>query len=447
MLFRIFYEFINDFRLDYLYQMNSQHDITTRMKNLILIFGLLITISGSGQEVKKGNWNVDLDFLKVELPKKHKDFYSVKSEKDFQLGIDKISEQIDELTNFDIAVKLQQLVAGFGDSHTRISWNKYLDREKMLPLHLYWFNDGIFILHTTKKNQKLVGQKITMINDKPIKSVVDSLSTLITLDNDALVKSVMPHFLISTQLLKYFGIVNNEGVKLKLENQQGESWVYNIQPAHLDRKNRVTFQFDSLALCHRNERAYFWDEYVAKDRIYYLQYNKCRSQEIARKQGHRQTAKKLPSFSKFKNRVLKTIKDKPIDKLIFDMRFNGGGSSIQGTEFIEKLSQVKEINQKGKLFVVVGRKTFSSAILNAMDFEKMTDAIFVGEETGGKPNHFGEVRSFKLPNSGLEVNYSTKYFKKSDKYINTFAPDYIIKESFIDLKKGIDPVYDWIKKQ
>ena len=74
MLFRIFYEFINDFRLDYLYQMNSQHDITTRMKNLILILGLLITISGSGQEVKKGNWNVDLDFLKVELPRSIKTF-------------------------------------------------------------------------------------------------------------------------------------------------------------------------------------------------------------------------------------------------------------------------------------------------------------------------------------------------------------------------------------
>lgn len=75
------------------------------MKNLILILGLLITISVNGQEVKKGNWHVDLDFIKVELPKKHKDFYSVKPEKDFQLGIDKISGQIDELTNFDIAVK------------------------------------------------------------------------------------------------------------------------------------------------------------------------------------------------------------------------------------------------------------------------------------------------------------------------------------------------------
>ena len=79
--------------------------------------------------------------------------------------------------------------------------------------------------------------------------------------------------------------------------------------------------------------------------------------------------------------------------------------------------------------------------------DKHNWCIFVGEETGGKPNHFGEVRSFKLPNSGLEVSYSTKYFKKSDKYINSFTPDYIIKESFVDLKKGIDPVYDWIEKQ
>ena len=40
-----------------------------------------------------------------------------------------------------------------------------------------------------------------------------------------------------------------------------------------------------------------------------------------------------------------------------------------------------------------------------------TEAIFIGEPTGGRPNHFGEVKSFNLPNSGLSVRYSTKYFR------------------------------------
>ena len=75
------------------------------------------------------------------------------------------------------------------------------------------------------------------------------------------------------------------------------------------------------------------------------------------------------------------------------------------------------------------------------------NAVFVGEETAGKPNHFGEVRSFQLPSSKVLVNYSTKYFKRSEKEIETIEPDMSIEMSFADFKKGVDPVFEWIKAQ
>jgi len=93
----------------------------------------------------------------------------------------------------------------------------------------------------------------------------------------------------------------------------------------------------------------------------------------------------------------------------------------------KKLAKQKNINKKGKLFVIIGRKTFSSAVLNTLDFKKHTNAIIVGEETSGKPNHYGEIKSFELPNSKLKVYYSTKYFKHYEKDIETIRPDVIIK--------------------
>ena len=81
-----------------------------------------------------------------------------------------------------------------------------------------------------------------------------------------------------------------------------------------------------------------------------------------------------------------------------------------------------------------------------MDFKRMTEAIFVGEETGGKPNHFGEIKSFRLPYSGLKLKYSTKYFKRTDEDINTITPDFIIETSFDEYIRGIDPVFDWVLK-
>ena len=176
-------------------------------------------------------------------------------------------------------------------------------------------------------------------------------------------------------------------------------------------------------------------------------YNKCHSRKLAAERGDAEAAQKLPAFEAFTRKAFETLNDKPVDKLIFDMRYNGGGNSSQGTEFVERLAQALKQHPQVAVYVVLGRDTFSSAILNAMDFKQLTNAVFVGEETAGKPNHFGEVRSFQLPSSKVLVNYSTKYFKRSEKEIETIEPDMSIEMSFADFKKGVDPVFEWIKAQ
>jgi hypothetical protein len=96
--------------------------------------------------------------------------------------------------------------------------------------------------------------------------------------------------------------------------------------------------------------------------------------------------------------------------------------------------------------VVVGRKTFSSAIINTMDFLTNSDALSVGEETGGKPNHFGEVKRFVLPESKLVVNYSTKYFTLVEKDTPSILPDLPAPISFEQYMRGTDPALQAIRK-
>ena len=50
-------------------------------------------------------------------------------------------------------------------------------------------------------------------------------------------------------------------------------------------------------------------------------------------------------------------------------------------------------------------------MMNAVHLEQETQVLTVGEPTGGKPNNFGEIKTFSLPNSGLTVRYSTKYIQ------------------------------------
>ncbi len=414
------------------------------MKNLVLIGLIIISIESLSQN-SIIDWKSDLEFLKTELPKRHYNFNALDNSKNFGNEINQIIKQVDNLTDFEIAVKVQQKIAKLGDAHTSIQLSKFINNNEIIPLHLFWFKDGIFILHTTENYKEILGQKIVAINETPIQTIIDSLSTIITIDNDAIVKSNIPKLIPLVQMLHYFGFVKTSKISLTLENNKGETSSVAIQPTFMDRNNRVMFKPDSLALCYKNENAFFVDYELEKEHLLYFQYNKCWSRENPAP-GYKGDLNKLPSFNDFQNKIIEKLKDESIDKLIVDLRFNTGGNSSQGTELIKKISAINRINQKGKIYVILGRFTFSSAVINAMDLKSMTKAIFVGENTGGKPNHFGEVRNFTLPSSGLNINYSTKYFKMVKEDLKTLAPDFTVETTFEDFNKGIDRVYEWIVK-
>lgn len=416
------------------------------MRNLILLILVLFPGLTYSQHNNVIDWDADLNFLQVELPKNHYNHYHLKSEKDFVDGIGKILQEKNKLSELDIAVKLQQLLASFGDSHTMVAWQQLVDPGKIMPLRFYWFKEGYHVIKTTADYQGLLGYKVLEINGYPLPLIADSMSTLMTLDNNAVIKKDLPGLMPLVQLLEYFGFTKADSVNLLLENQQGESFDYSVKPAIMNRQNTRSLAPDSIALCYKINKTYFADSILNNGHIYYIQYNKCFSREFP-PQEFRGNPEQLPSFRVFKNKVIETINSNDFDKIIFDIRFNNGGNSVPGTELIRELSAINKINVKGKLYVIIGRQTFSSAIINAMDFKNLTQAIFVGEETWGKPNHFGELKILELPNSGLKIQYSTKYFKNSDLDLNTIAPDYTIEEGFGDFIKGHDPIYDWIVKQ
>jgi C-terminal processing protease CtpA/Prc len=184
----------------------------------------------------------------------------------------------------------------------------------------------------------------------------------------------------------------------------------------------------------RNANEFFWFEYLDKQQTLYFKYNVCRN---------------MPGLTvqKFTEDLLEFIDSHPVLKLVVDLRNNGGGNSSFLLPFINALKERKQINQKGRLYVVVGRQTFSSAVLNALAFQDGTEAVFVGEPTGGKPNHFGEVRGFVLKNSKIGIQYSTKYFTHSKEDTPAFNPEVLINPSLKDYLEYRDPVLEYILNQ
>jgi hypothetical protein len=54
-----------------------------------------------------------------------------------------------------------------------------------------------------------------------------------------------------------------------------------------------------------------------------------------------------------------------VQRLVVDLRLNGGGNSAILDPWITEIKS-SPLNKKGHLFVIVGRATFSSAIMNAV---------------------------------------------------------------------------------
>ena len=94
--------------------------------------------------------------------------------------------------------------------------------------------------------------------------------------------------------------------------------------------------------------------------------------------------------------------------------------------------------QKCTKFCLIGENTFSSAILNAVSLKDDARFTLVGTPTGGSINHYGEIKSFTLPESKWEVYYSTKYFKMSRKYDGPIRPDVTVTRTIEDYVSGRD---------
>jgi hypothetical protein len=94
---------------------------------------------------------------------------------------------------------------------------------------------------------------------------------------------------------------------------------------------------------------------------------------------------------------------------------------------------------KDGAFGIIGRETFSSGMLAAIDLRR-NQAVLVGEPTGGIPNSFGEVRVFNLPNSGWRFQVSTKAFRFADyDGRDSVAPDILVDFTIDDLANERDP--------
>jgi hypothetical protein len=98
-----------------------------------------------------------------------------------------------------------------------------------------------------------------------------------------------------------------------------------------------------------------------------------------------------------------------------------------------------------KIYVITGRRTISSGVMAVIDIKEKVPVTIVGEGTGGSPNSYGEIKSFKLPNLKIPVYYSVKYFQMTKDGAATISPDIDIEPEIHDYMNNNDVIMEYIK--
>ncbi|MCP4311646.1 MAG: hypothetical protein GY790_10320 [Bacteroidetes bacterium] len=411
-----------------------------------LSFLLFLLLSAPGlmaSPAKDINWKEEIDGLRRELAARHADLYFATDSTTFHNKLDGVADRASGKSLMEVALMLQQVVAGLGDASTRINYHFLIDTELILPFECYWFEEGIYILDYWEDYEILAGKRLVSINNFPIQQVIDSLSTLISGATPALERLHIPRMIIWTQLLQHFGFAQKSRFEIEVEDPEGGSTLLAIELPTAESEH-ISASPDILPLGWQDTKTYFRDSLFQTEQLYYIQYNKCWSREAEVDFGSGASALFMPSFKEFEKEILKTIKKQEIKKLVIDLRYNNGGNPQQGTSFIAKLKNTG-IDKQATVYLLVGRETFSSAIINAVDIIKTFNPVVVGENSGGKPNHFGDVKRFVLTTSNMIVSYSTNFHTLVEDDPPAIIPDILAPDTFSGYMKGSDPALEAIR--
>jgi C-terminal processing protease CtpA/Prc len=131
-------------------------------------------------------------------------------------------------------------------------------------------------------------------------------------------------------------------------------------------------------------------------------------------------------------------------RVIVDLRLNGGGDNTTYGPLVDLFAS-KQVNRRGKLYLLIGRATFSAAANFAAEIDRDTRAVFVGEPTGGGIETYGDTVPVLLPSLGWYVYVASRYHERKrgpNDHRLAVAPDMLVELTSAQYFAGQDPVLE-----
>jgi tetratricopeptide (TPR) repeat protein len=344
---------------------------------------------------REQGWRYDLQFLTSEIQRLHP-VYSSGVPETYRQRLAALHRRLDSLTDQQIAVEIMALFASLGDAHSvMFPFGMKKGVLSRLPVQLYAFSDGMFIIDAPPSMEELVATRVVEIGGKDVGALGDALQPYLSRDNDAFLSFELPIALTFPDLLVTAGAAVQDGpVPFKLLHDQ-RTFIAEVTPLQgpldpeklplklIAPKKSAAGPPDYLAHLHKN----FWLRSLGHD-LLYVQINQCRDQ----------STKTLDQFAGEMDEAIATQKPR---NLVVDVRLNNGGDYESMFGVAKCILRFEKSRPDARLFVIIGRNTLSAAQNFISLLDVMGNPIFVGEPSGSRPNHTGDDTEVTLPYSGI----------------------------------------------
>ncbi len=389
-------------------------------------------------------WEEDIRFLQTTVHQDYPFLFKKVSKTHFDNEVTQLIDEIPKLEDHELKVGIGRLVSLFEYGHTDISFRQGVAPFHKLPINLYHFNDGVFIEGTHKDHAVALGAKVVAIAGTPIKEVMARVRPVIPAENEQYAKGFGLNYMIIPEVLHSQGVTPElqSNIAMTLE-KEGRTFEYSFAAVGDDSfKTRYSLMpNDDTWISARNQ-----DQtplYLKNlDKVYYYEYLPEQKAVYVR---HSQIANDpTVSVESFYNDVFEFIENNDVEKLVLDVRLNGGGNNYLNKPFIQGLIKAEKINKEGQLFVIIGRRTFSACQNLINEIDNYTNAIFVGEPSAENINFYGDTRTVILPNSGIHTYLSFAWWQDKPQWENADAsvPHLAADMSFEQYRSNQDPVLE-----
>lgn len=357
----------------------------------------------SAQSADARRWLEDLESLARELPRRHVAPTTERPLDAFRADVEQLRSRLPSMSREAIVVEFARLAASFGDSHTELSLAQDRLGFRRFPIGLYFFDNDLRVIAVARAHEELLGTRLVAIGAHPIAEVLDRIRPVVGDDygNPYEIRHSGPGFVLIPELLVGLGLAApGQPIEYVFETDAGQRLTRSFtavpfQQAAQSITARVVSPADEPLFMAQRDLWYVAERVDASD-VAYVRVTRSQNQ------GGRE------SLGAFANRVATMIAGPDVRRVVVDLRQNTGGNFHTTEPLVRAVCDAAKRGAIARVYVILGRHTYSAAVVLAAQLKHGCDALFVGEVPRAVPNRQADVERFTLPNSRLEITYSSR---------------------------------------